>query len=206
MNPAVTSLSTPEQKVALFMQLFRGRTDVYARRFENRRTGKGGYSPACTNEWVRGICQKPKVKCAECPHQHFLTLTPEVIRHHLSGVDENGSHFVAGLYPMLLDETELGTDHLSPGLVQPEMRTKRLCRYRHPPGRQDSICTALATGIKTKRRPASACYGGQGKPPQSGCVDLCRESCAGLADQSRMALRQGRPYGRATNGCVQRPL
>ena len=105
MNPSVTSLSSPERKIALFMQLFRGRTDVYAQRFESRRTGRSGYSPACANEWVRGVCQKPRVKCAECPHQQFLALTPEVIRHHLSGVDEHGQAFVAGLYPMLLDET-----------------------------------------------------------------------------------------------------
>ena len=39
--------------------LFRGREDVYPRRFESRKTGKAGYSPACANEWVRGMCEKP---------------------------------------------------------------------------------------------------------------------------------------------------
>jgi hypothetical protein len=43
----VNHLSSPEDKIALFRSLFRGRDDVYPRRFENRKTGKSGYSPAC---------------------------------------------------------------------------------------------------------------------------------------------------------------
>jgi len=97
--------SAPEQKIALFRSLFRGRDDVYPRRFESRRTGKAGYAPACANEWVRGLCEKPRVKCADCPHRRFLPLTNEVIRRHLTGHDEQGRDFVAGIYPMLLDET-----------------------------------------------------------------------------------------------------
>jgi hypothetical protein len=57
--------SSAEAKITLFRSLFRGREDVYPRRFENRRTGKSGYQPACANEWARGLCEKPKVKCAE---------------------------------------------------------------------------------------------------------------------------------------------
>jgi hypothetical protein len=40
------------------------REDVYPRRFESRRTGRSGYAPACANEWVRRVCEKPRVKCA----------------------------------------------------------------------------------------------------------------------------------------------
>jgi superfamily II DNA or RNA helicase/very-short-patch-repair endonuclease len=97
--------SPAEAKVRLFRSLFRGREDVYARRFESRKTGKHGYAPACTNEWVRGVCEKPRVKCADCPHRRFLPLTDEVIRWHLSGRDAGGEPFVAGVYPMLPDET-----------------------------------------------------------------------------------------------------
>jgi hypothetical protein len=102
---AVNQSAPPEAKIALFRSLFRGREDVYPRRFENRRTGKTGYAPACGNEWVRGICEKPRVKCAECPHQRFLPVTDDVIRWHLSGRDDAGEPFVAGVYPLLLDET-----------------------------------------------------------------------------------------------------
>jgi hypothetical protein len=97
--------SSPEVKVALFRSLFRGRDDVYPRRFESRRTGKSGYQPACANEWTRGICEKPKIKCAECPNRHFLPIAAETIRWHLSGRDGSGREFVMGLYPMLQDET-----------------------------------------------------------------------------------------------------
>ena len=68
-NVAMTS--TASEKTALYQSLFRGRTDVFPRRWENRQTGKAGYSPVCGNEWVRGICEKPKVKCGECQHQSF---------------------------------------------------------------------------------------------------------------------------------------
>ncbi len=57
--------SPSEAKIALFRSLFRGREDVYPRRFESRRTGKSGYAPECANEWVRGICEKPRIRCAE---------------------------------------------------------------------------------------------------------------------------------------------
>jgi hypothetical protein len=49
--------SSSTAKIALFRSLFRGREDVYARRFESRKTGRSGYAPACANEWVRGIAQ-----------------------------------------------------------------------------------------------------------------------------------------------------
>lgn len=97
--------SPSEAKIALFRSLFRGREDVYPRRFESRKTGKSGYAPACANEWVRGICEKPRIKCAECPNRRFLPVTDDVIRWHLSGADANAQSFVAGIYPLLQDET-----------------------------------------------------------------------------------------------------
>lgn len=98
-------LQSPSQaKIALFRFLFRGRDDVYARRFESRKTGKSGYAPACGNEWVRGVCEKPRIRCADCAHQRFLPVTDDVIRWHLSGRDDGGEPFVAGVYPMLRDE------------------------------------------------------------------------------------------------------
>jgi len=97
--------SPSEAKIALFRSLFRGRDDVYPRRFESRRTGKSGYQPVCANEWVRGLCDKPRVKCAECPNRRYLPVTDETIRWHLSGQDNHRRDFVMGVYPMLRDET-----------------------------------------------------------------------------------------------------
>ncbi len=59
--------SSPEAKIALFRSLFRGRDDVYPRRFENRRSGKSGYQPGCANEWVRGVCENPKGQVRRVP-------------------------------------------------------------------------------------------------------------------------------------------
>src|SRR5262245_17525355 len=101
----VSQHSPADVKIRLFRSLFRGRDDVYPRRFESRKTGKAGYAPACGNEWVRGICEKPRIKCTDCQYQRFLPVTDEVIRWHLSGVDPAGQPFVAGVYPMLQDET-----------------------------------------------------------------------------------------------------
>jgi len=102
---AVNQHSPPAAKIALFRSLFRGRDDVYPRRFESRKTGKSGYQPACANEWVQGLCDKRTVKCAECPNRRFLPVTDEAIRWHLSGQDDTGRDFVVGVYPMLQDET-----------------------------------------------------------------------------------------------------
>lgn len=101
----VDRTSPSQAKIALFRSLFRGRDDIYPRRFESRKTGKPGYAPACANEWVRGICEKPRIKCAECPNRRFLPVTDDVIRWHLSGHDPDGQPFVAGVYPLLRDET-----------------------------------------------------------------------------------------------------
>jgi superfamily II DNA or RNA helicase/very-short-patch-repair endonuclease len=97
--------SSPESKIALFRSLFRGRDDVYPRRFESRKSGKSGYSTACGNEWMPGLCEKPRIKCALCPNQHFLPITDQVVRWHLSGRDDSGRDFVMGVYPLLRDET-----------------------------------------------------------------------------------------------------
>src|SRR5258708_12055573 len=74
-RPPQPAPQSPEEKVRLFRQLFRGRGDVFPTRFVSKKTGKPGYAPACTNKFVRGVCELPKVKCGECPNQPFLPLT-----------------------------------------------------------------------------------------------------------------------------------
>ena len=100
----LTRTSLPAEKIALFRSLFRGREEVYARRFESAKTGRAGYAPACANEWVKSVCEKPLIKCADCSRRRWLPLIDEVLRWHLSGADDRGRPFVAGVYPMLLDE------------------------------------------------------------------------------------------------------
>ena len=104
----VTNSSPSKTKINLFMDLFRGRQDVYPRRFESRRTGKTGYQPACRNEWKKGRCRKPRVKCANCDYREFQPVTEVIIRNHLLGHDPDKgyqSDFTIGVYPLLPDET-----------------------------------------------------------------------------------------------------
>lgn len=99
---------SPADKVVLFQRLFAGRTDVFSLRWENSRDGRSGYAPACANEWKRGICGKPQVKCGECPNQAFIPLSAEIVEAHLRGhhpTHPPGAELVAGVYPLLHDET-----------------------------------------------------------------------------------------------------
>ena len=89
---------TPDDKIALFLNYFRCRWDVYSRLWINNRTGKRGYSPACKNEWVQNICKKPAIKCSECPNQQFFPFDEVAVKQHLSGRQ------VIGVYPMLQNE------------------------------------------------------------------------------------------------------
>ncbi len=98
-TPSQPAPQSPEEKVRLFRQLFRGRGDVFPTRFVSRKTGKPGYAPACTNKFVRGVCELPKVKCGECPNQAFVPVDDAAVLAHLQG------RHVMGVYPLLEDET-----------------------------------------------------------------------------------------------------
>ena len=49
---AIANLPSENDHIALFRSLFRGREDVFPKRFESLKTGKRGYLPACRNEWI----------------------------------------------------------------------------------------------------------------------------------------------------------
>ncbi len=78
--------SPPGVKVAFFGSLFGARTDIYATRWENRRTGRSGWLPAVRGGWRRGVRHEER---------EYLPLTEEVITAHLTG------DIHAGLYPLL---------------------------------------------------------------------------------------------------------
>ena len=98
-----TSLSA-EEKIQLFQSRFRGRTDVFARRWYSKNTNKSGYQPVCQNEWHPTFCDKKKHKCADCPNRQFAPLDNDAIYKHLEGKDELARD-VIGLYPILEDNT-----------------------------------------------------------------------------------------------------
>ncbi len=103
-QPMVTARSSATEKMQFFRRLFAGRPDVVARRWENPKTGKSGYAPACANEWVKGICAKPHVKCGECSNQAFVPLSDALLMKHLRGGDGRADDVVIGVYPLLADD------------------------------------------------------------------------------------------------------
>jgi hypothetical protein len=88
---AAPSPTSPQAKIALFRALFRGRSDVYARRWEAP-DGRHGYSPVL-QAGIRRVRGQP-IEPAQC-----LPLTDEAVRGHLEGAS------VLGVYPLQLDET-----------------------------------------------------------------------------------------------------
>ena len=98
--------SSNDEKVALFRSLFGGRGDVFARRFDNAKTGRKGYSPFCENQWIHGLCALMRgMKCADCPNRKLTSVSDEVVKCHLRGMDANRKPFEMGAYPMAKDET-----------------------------------------------------------------------------------------------------
>jgi len=95
----VSKTSDAILKIKLFMSLFKGRDDVYAKRWENQKKAASGYSPVCLNQWQVGLCGKPKTPCFKCANRLYDTLDNHVIEGHLRG------SIVAGIYPMFPDET-----------------------------------------------------------------------------------------------------
>ena len=97
-NPDRPFMLSVSQKVELFKGLFLGRSDVYAYRWESP-NGRSGYSFSCENEWKKGLCNKPKIKCNQCPNRKYKSLDDQVIYNHLKGEQ------IVGLYPLLIDNT-----------------------------------------------------------------------------------------------------
>lgn len=86
----LTQNSSSQEKLSLYLSLFKGRPDVCAKRWKN----KPGYSPYCYNDFKPGICNKPKIKCTECSNTNFAPLNYEQLKKHLLGEQ------VIGIYPM----------------------------------------------------------------------------------------------------------
>ncbi|GJQ60392.1 MAG: DEAD/DEAH box helicase [Candidatus Scalindua sp. AMX11] len=97
LNLSINNGSENRDKINLFLSLFRGRDDVFAKRWQNK-SGKSGYPPACLNEWEPGVCYKPKVRCSECLQKLYAEFNEKVVEDHLRG------NIVVGIYPMCIDE------------------------------------------------------------------------------------------------------
>jgi len=79
--------------------------------------GKSGYSPACGNEWRAGVCEKPRIKCADCSHRLLVPLTDQTLYDPLSG------RHTVGVHPLLADD---GCHFLAVDLDDAEWRSDAL--------------------------------------------------------------------------------
>jgi hypothetical protein len=87
------------KRIALFRSLFRGREDVYARRWE-KGDSASGYSPAAVKDWNAINRSRPEDrKKVDQKTRRFLPLTDAVVENHLLGKE------TVGVYPLLADET-----------------------------------------------------------------------------------------------------
>jgi superfamily II DNA or RNA helicase len=97
--PPVNKEERARKRIALFRNLFRGREDVYARRWEND-DGRYGYMPAAVKDWDAINRSRPEErKKVDQKTRRFLQLTDAVIENHLMGRE------TVGVYPLLSDET-----------------------------------------------------------------------------------------------------
>ena len=88
---------TPEQ-LNLFLSLFQGRQDVYARYWE--KGDHSGFSPAYEFDWAEFLAFKNKGgTLKDFPNKRLMPLTPDVAKMHLMGQQ------TVGIYPILQDNT-----------------------------------------------------------------------------------------------------
>ncbi|HHY72034.1 MAG TPA: DEAD/DEAH box helicase family protein [Bacillus bacterium] len=92
----VTKQSSLEEKVQLLKGLFKGRTDVYALRWESA-DGNKRYMPA--REFKKTTFQRLDVQSEQSQHRKLLPLTDQVYIDHLDGKK------TIGIYPLLPDGT-----------------------------------------------------------------------------------------------------
>jgi hypothetical protein len=89
--PGLVTMASPlADKLALFADRFRARSDVYAVRWENSRKGTSGWAPAVAGGWRKGMDRRTA---------GYLPLTADVVYAHLA------ADVFLGLYPLLSDNT-----------------------------------------------------------------------------------------------------
>lgn len=85
-------------KIQLFKSLFRGREDVFAKRWDAK--DKSGYAPAYDIDWTHYAIHKATGgSLKDYPHKSYSRLSDRTIEEHLAGKD------VIGIYPLLENNT-----------------------------------------------------------------------------------------------------
>jgi len=91
---------TSYEKINIFRNLFKGREDVFAVRWEKRDGSSRGYTPVCLNEWKQELCNKlQRKKCKDCDDKMYAQFSDYYVEQHLRG------NKCYGIYPLLKDNT-----------------------------------------------------------------------------------------------------
>lgn len=116
----VTMGSPVEDKLAVYADRFRARTDVYAVRWENARTGVSGWMPAVAGGWRKGMDRRAAP---------YLPLTADVLGAHLLG------DVFVGLYPLSAHNTchFLAADFHGPAAMLDALAYGKAARARGVP-------------------------------------------------------------------------
>jgi superfamily II DNA or RNA helicase len=116
------------KQVELFHSLFKGREDVYARRWE--KGNRSGYMPAYNVDWDR--YEKHKAlggTFQNFKHKTLTPLTPQAIKNHLSGKE------TVGIYPLLKNNTSwfLAADFDKENWMDESLRFTNVCKQYNIP-------------------------------------------------------------------------
>ncbi len=85
-------------QLQLFVSLFKGRQDVFAKRWEAK--DKSGYTPAYNIDWNQYALHKTTGgSLKDYPHKSYIRLSDSAIRDHLEG------KVIIGIYPLLANNT-----------------------------------------------------------------------------------------------------
>lgn len=84
------------EKTQLFMRRFKGRDDVYARKWYDKETGKGNYSPVCAKFWSAGchIKLKDGKTCATCAIRETTPVSHDSVVKHITGLEEHSIYVI----------------------------------------------------------------------------------------------------------------
>jgi len=95
---SVSSNRSQGDKIALFKSLFRGRSDIFAKRWE--KDGRSGYSPAYRFDWGEFNAHRAAGgTIKDFDNKTPILLTDQVLKDHFSG------RLTVGIYPILEDNT-----------------------------------------------------------------------------------------------------
>lgn len=91
-------MAVTNPNLTLFASLFKGREDVFAKRWEAK--DKSGYAPAYDIDWSYYSLHKARGgTLKDYPHKSFTPLTESCLKSHIEGKE------VIGIYPLLQDNT-----------------------------------------------------------------------------------------------------